>query len=147
MKLVINITVILLLCISCAALRERTAIKECKFSLVSVRPYDFTFSNLKLDFEIKVDNPNSINAVLDKLVYRFYANNTDVFSGTTGRTITIPANKTERFTTTITLDYNTIGQALAEAMKLGSAAYRLSARAYINTLLGEVSYPVEIELN
>ena len=136
-----------MLCTSCAALKERVAIKECRFSLVSVRPYDFTFSNLKLDFEIKVDNPNSVDAVLDKLVYTFYANNTDVFSGTTGKTINIPAKNTERFTTTITLEYNKIGQALAEAMRLGSAAYRISARAYVSTLLGEVSYPVEIELN
>jgi LEA14-like dessication related protein len=147
MKSIINIAVIVLLCMSCAALKERVAIKECKFALVSVRPYDFTFSNLKLDFAIKVDNPNSIDAKLDKLVYTFYANNTDVFAGTTGKSVTIPAKSTEQFTTTITLEYAKVGQALAEAMKLGSAAYRINARAYVSTLLGEISYPVNIELN
>ena len=137
---------IVVLLISCTALQERLAIKECKFALISVRPHTFTFSNLKLDFDIKADNPNSVDAVLDKLVYTFYANNTDVFSGTTGETVNIKAKKSEQFTTTITLEYNKIGQALAEAMKLGSAAYRIDARAYISTILGEISYPVSIEL-
>jgi LEA14-like dessication related protein len=132
--------------ISCTALQERAAIKECKFRLVSVRAYDFTFSNMKLDFSIRVDNPNSIDAVLDKLVYTFYVNDLDVFSGTTGKTINIPAKKSIDFPTTITLEYSQIGQALAEAMKLKKAAYRMEARAYVSTILGDVSYPVNIAL-
>jgi LEA14-like dessication related protein len=132
--------------LSCAALQERLAIKECKFALVSVKPHSFTFSNLKVDFDIKVSNPNDIDAVLDKFVYTFFANNTDVFSGTTGKTVNVKAKKSENFTTTISLDYSKIGQALAEAMKLGSAAYRIDARAYVSTIIGELSYPVNIEL-
>jgi LEA14-like dessication related protein len=132
--------------LSCAGIKQRLAIKECKFVLVSVRPHTFTFSNLKLDFDIRVDNPNDIDAVLDELVYTFYANNTNVFSGTTGKTVNIKSKKSETFTTTITLEYSKIGQALAEAMKLGAAAYRIDARAYVSTLLGEISYPVSIEL-
>jgi len=132
--------------LSCAGIKQRLAIKECKFVLVSVRPHTFTFSNLKLDFDIRVDNPNDVDAVLDELVYTFYANNTNVFSGTTGKTVNIKSKKSETFTTTITLEYSKIGQALAEAMKLGAAAYRIDARAYVSTLLGEISYPVSIEL-
>jgi LEA14-like dessication related protein len=146
MKRIVLSSIVLALILSCASVKERLAIKECKFALVSVRPHTFTFSDLKLDFDIKVDNPNNVDAVLDKLAYTFYANNTDVFSGTTGKTINIKAKKSEQFTTTITLEYSKIGQALAEAMKLGSAAYRITARAYVSTLLGEISYPVSIEL-
>ena len=147
MKRILVFIVLLSLVLSCASIKERLAIKECRFLLVSVRPHSFTFNNLKLDFDIKVDNPNNVNAVLDKFVYKFYANNTQVFTGTTGETVTVAAKKSEQFTTTITLEYNTIGQALAEAMRLGSAAYRIDARAYISTILGEISYPVSIELN
>lgn len=147
MKRLILFSTTLCLVLSCAALQERLAIKECKFALVSVRPHSFTFSNLKADFDIKVNNPNDIDAVLDKFVYTFFANNTNVFSGTTGKTVNIKAKKSEQFTTTITLDYSSIGQALAEAMKVGSAAYRIDARAYVSTILGEISYPVNIELN
>lgn len=140
---------ILMLCVvlSCASIKERLAIKECKFSLISVKPHTFTFSDLKVDFEIKIDNPNNVDAVLDKFVYEFFTNDMKVFSGTTGNKIEIDAKKSETFTTTITLAYNAIGQALVEAMKLGSAAYRIDARAYVNTLLGEMSYPVSIALD
>jgi LEA14-like dessication related protein len=146
MKRIVLSSITLAMVLSCAGIKQRLAIKECKFALVSVKPHTFTFSNLKLDFDIRVDNPNDVDAVLDKLVYTFYANNTNVFSGTTGKTVNIKSKKSETFTTTITLEYSKIGQALAEAMKLGSAAYRISARAYVSTLLGEISYPVSIEL-
>ena len=138
---------ILVLLLGCTAVQERLAIKECKFAFVSVRPYDFTFSDMKLDFVLKADNPNSVNALLDKLAYKFFVNNTEVFSGTTGQQVSIPAKKSKEIMTTITLQYNQIGLALVEAMKLQSAAYRLNARAYISTALGEISYPVEIALN
>jgi LEA14-like dessication related protein len=147
MKRIFFVIVLLSLFLSCASIKERLAIKECKFSLISVKPYSFTFNNLKLDFDIKVDNPNTVDAVLDKFVYTFFANNSQIFTGTTGNKVEVEAKKSAQFTTTITLEYNAIGQALAEAMRLGSAAYRIDARAYINTILGEISYPVNIELN
>jgi LEA14-like dessication related protein len=147
MKRILVFAYLAVLILSCAGIKERLAIKECKFSLVSVKPHTFTFSNLKVDFDIKVDNPNTVDAVLDKFVYEFFANDIKVFSGATGNMIRIESRKSETFTTTITLEYNAIGQALAEAMKLGSAAYRIDARAYINTLFGEINYPVSIGLD
>jgi LEA14-like dessication related protein len=137
---------IVLTALSCTAVRERLAVKQCKFSLVSVTPYDFTFNNMKVDFKIKSDNPNSVDATIDKLTYTFFVNNTDVFSGTTGKGITIPANNSTNFVTTILLDYTNIGSALVEAIKVKSASYKIQARAYINTIIGEISYPVEITL-
>ncbi|OGC43504.1 hypothetical protein A2Y85_04305 [candidate division WOR-3 bacterium RBG_13_43_14] len=136
----------LILFIACAAIKERLAIKECKFNLLSVNPYDFTFSNLKLDFDIKSTNPNSIDATLDKFSYTFLVNNKDVFTGTTGKGIKIPAGKSENFTTTITLEYSKIGDVLVEALRLKKASYKINAKAYINTPLGEISYPVELNL-
>jgi LEA14-like dessication related protein len=146
MKRILSALVLLYMVLSCTSIRERLAIKECKFRLLSVSPYSFTFSDFKVDFDIKIDNPNDVDAVLDKLTYNFFANNNKVFSGTTGKTVNVKAKKSETFTTTITLEYNTIGQALAEAMKLGSVTYRMDGRAYVNTVLGEISYPVSIEL-
>ncbi len=132
--------------VSCTGVRERLALKECIFSLISVTPYEFTFNSLKLDFELKVDNPNSVDAVLDKLLYTFYANETDLFSGTTGKGIKIPAGKSKKFVTTMTLEYNKVGEALVEAIRLGKADYKITARAYTTTIIGEISYPVEIVL-
>jgi LEA14-like dessication related protein len=145
MKKLILLSLCVLL-ISCTAVKERLAIKECKFSLLSVKPYDFTFNNMKLDFDIKAENPNNVNATLDRLAYTFYANNTDIFQGTTGKGLSIPAGKTNTFTTTVTLEYTKLGQAITEAIRLKTASYKVQATAYINTILGEISYPVTITL-
>ena len=70
-KIPLLISLVILL-VSCSAVQERLAIKECKFELMSVKPYAFTFNNFKLDFNINVDNPNNVDAVLDKLKYTLY---------------------------------------------------------------------------
>lgn len=143
-KIIIICSIILI--VSCSAIKERLAIKECKFTFLSANPYDFTFSDLKVDFTLKVQNPNDIDAVLDRLDYTFYVNQTDVFSGTTGKGLKVPAGKSDNFTTTISLEYTKIGQAVVEALRLKSASYSIKAKAYIKTVIGEISYPVNISL-
>ncbi len=140
-------SLIIVFLLSCTAVQERLAIKECKFSLISVKPYDFTFNDLKLDFDINCNNPNKINAVLDKLKYTLYANDKGLISGSTGKGIKIPAKGANSFVTTITLEYNELGEALLSAIRLGKAEYKVKATAYIQTIIGEISYPIEISLN
>lgn len=144
MKKILSFATIIALALSCSAVRERLAIKECKFSLNSVTAYDFTFSNFKIDFEIKAENPNNVDAMLDKLTYDFCVDETDIFSGTTGQSLQIPAGKSKNFATTITLNYSTIAETLLDAIRFQSAVYKVKARAYIKTIIGEISYPVDI---
>jgi len=132
--------------IGCAAIQERLAIKECKFALFSVTPYDFSFSDLKIDFVINVQNPNSIDAVLDRLEYNFLVNQTGVFSGTTGKGVKIPSGKSAKFTTTVTLEYTKLGSVLVDAIRLKKAAYQVKAKSFIDTPLGAISYPIDIKL-
>jgi LEA14-like dessication related protein len=132
---------------SCAAIQERLAVRECVFDLVSVTPHDFTFNNVTVDFKVKADNPNNVDAVIDKFTYTFIVNSTDVFSGTTGKGITIPQKGTTDFVTSILLDYSKLSQTIIEVLKTQQASYTVKARAYINTILGEISYPVEITLD
>lgn len=143
-KTICLFTIILLL--GCAAIQERLAIKECKFALSSVTPYDFSFSDLKIDFVINVQNPNSIDAVLDRLEYNFLVNQTGVFSGTTGEGLRILSGKSAKFTTTITLEYTKLGAVLVDAIRLKKAAYEVKAKSFIDTPLGAISYPVDIKL-
>ena len=132
--------------VSCIFLKERLAIKRCRFTLESVRGYDFAFASLKLDFNIKGENPNDVDAVIDRITYAFFVNDKDVFSGTTAKKVRIKAKKSTRFTTTITLEYQKIGSVILEAIKTKEARYRLKGKAYISTVFGEISYPVTLSL-
>lgn len=130
--------------ITCAGVQERLALKECTFAFASVRAHDFQFDRMKLDFTIKAENPNHVNALLDRLTYTLYVNEIDVFSGTTGAQVTVPAGKSTNFATTVTLAYAKIGTALIEAIKLEKAKYELKAQAYVATVMGDLTYPVTI---
>lgn len=140
----ICLLLIIVFLLSCTAVQERLAIKECKFSLISVKPYDFTFNNFKLDFKINCDNPNKIDAVLDKLKYTLYADDKGLISGSTGKGVKISAKGSNSFVTTITLEYSKLGETLISAIRLGKVEYRVKATAYIQTIIGEISYPVEM---
>jgi hypothetical protein len=74
-------------------------------------------------------------------------NQTDVFSGTTGKGLKVSAGKSENFTTTVNLEYTKIGQAVVEALRFKTASYRIKAKAYVKTVIGEISYPVDISLS
>jgi LEA14-like dessication related protein len=144
MKKYYLIPFIVIMALSCSFIKERVAIRECKFSLIDVTPYDFSFTDFKIDFNIRSQNPNKIDAKLDKFSYDFFINSKELFSGTTGKGITIPGGKSTDFTTTISLDYNKVGDALVSAIKLGNVSYTIRATAYVSTVIGEISYPVEI---
>lgn len=146
MKKELLLSLIVLPWLACSAIQERLAIKNCKFALDSVEAYDFRFSNMKLDFVIKVDNPNDVDATLDKLIYNFLVNATEVFSGTTGQQVRIPAKKSNSFATTITLEYTKVGQTIVDAIRLKKADYAVNANAHINTPLGEIVQPIHIVL-
>ena len=132
--------------LGCSAIKERLAIKECVFKLISVNAYDFTFSDMKVDFVVNIQNPNKIDAVLDKLDYTFFANTSSLFSGTTGQGVEIQAGKSKSVTTTISLEYTKIGTAIVDAIKMKKATYRVKATSYIHTPIGPLSYPVDIQL-
>ncbi len=145
MRKIILILPGLLFFISCSAVKERLAIRQCKFFFVSVKPYNFTYHNFSLDFTLKGENPNRVDAVLDRFTYTFFINETAIFSGKTGEGLRIPANKSKNFKTTLVLEYNKLGDALIEAIRLKKADYKIKARVYIKTILGDIGYPVEIK--
>lgn len=132
------------LLISCAGVQERLALRECTFVLFGVRVYDFQYDRMQLDFIIEAKNPNQIDAILDKLTGTLYVNGVDIFSGTTGEQVRIPAGKSAKFATTTTVEYIKVGTALIEAMQFEKAQYELKAQAHISTLLGDLTYPVKI---
>ena len=80
------------------------------------------------------------------LKYTLYADESALVSGTTGKGLKVPAKKFNNFVTTITLEYSKLGEVLTSAIRLGNASYKVKATAYIQTLIGEISYPVNITL-
>jgi len=123
---------------------QRIMVKNCKFHLKSVEIESISLSSLSLLFHISIDNPNSIDVVIDRLKYEFFINSLRVFSGTTAKGIKIPPGGSKEHSTIIDLNYKDLGEALWDAIKRGEAKYSLKGRAYVDTPFGSFSYPVEI---
>lgn len=120
-------------------------VKNCKFYLKSVEIEKISLSSLSLLFRIRIDNPNSIDVVIDRLKYDFFINNIKVFSGITVKGIKIPKGSSKEHSTTINLKYKDLGRGLWDAIKRREAKYSLKGRAYIDTPFGSLNYPVEIQ--
>jgi LEA14-like dessication related protein len=134
------------LMLSCSLIRERLAVKECNFSLKQARPYEFTLSDLKLDLVIGIANPNKVDAVLDRFDYQLVVGGENVLSGATGQRTRILAGKTKDLLTTVTINYQSISTAILKALKEGNPTYEMKGRAYIDTPIGSLNYPVTIKL-
>ncbi len=141
-----NILTISILMLSCTFLKERLAVKECTFKMKQVRPYDFTLTDLKLDVTIDISNPNKVDAVLDKLDYTLFVAGENVISGTTNQRIKVLAGKSKDFLTTIGINYQSVSSAIIKAIKEGNPSYQIKGRAYIDTPIGSINYPITITL-
>ncbi|MEO0226110.1 MAG: LEA type 2 family protein [candidate division WOR-3 bacterium] len=141
-----SLLLFLLLITGCSFLKERIAIKECTFKLKQVRPYDFTLTDLKLDLTVNIQNPNKIDAVLDRLDYSLSIAGENVFTGVMGQRQRIPAGKSKDILTTVVLNYQSVSMAIIKAIKEGNPTYSINGRAYIDTPGGSINYPVNISL-
>lgn len=146
MKKAKNALLILVLAISCSFLKERLAVKECNFKLRQARPYDFSLTDLKLDLTINIANPNKVDAVLDKLDYTLFVAGESIVSGATNQKIKVLAGKNKDFVTTVLINYQSISAAILKALKEGSPSYAVKGRAYIDTPIGQINYPITISL-
>lgn len=125
-------------------LAQRVAVKNCKFYLKDVEIKNISLSGISLILRIKIENPNSIDVVIDRLEYSFFINNRKAFSGTTAKGLKIPKGGSRELSTQVDLNYRDLSDALWDAIEKGRADYSLKGRAYIDTPFGSFSYPVEI---
>ena len=99
-----------------------------------------------MDFKlaIRITNPNGVDVVFDKLGFDFLVNENQIFSGLAEKQMTIPNNKSAVLEHTITISYLKVASSIIKAIRDREAKYRLRGKAYFNTPVGELSFPVDI---
>jgi LEA14-like dessication related protein len=132
------------LSLGCSEFAKRIAVKELDFSLkrVSLVEYDMTYMTLNVD--VQADNPNDIDAVIDRLDYSFSVNDKNVANGTTARKVTVKANKSKAISTKMKINYMQLGAAVLEAVKNKTADFRMDGTVYVETPLGAISFPIDL---
>jgi LEA14-like dessication related protein len=129
---------------ACAFLQQRLAVRNCTFKLVEARAGSFTFTDMAVNLNIAVYNPNPIAVAIDKLDLILLINDhrtvKAVFSGQS-----INPQATKNLTTTVTIPYMTAGMAIIEILKKNQPVrYRLDGEIFLNTPIGMVNFPVTI---
>ncbi len=133
---------------ACGVREKRENLKNCEFELENLEVVNFGFSQVDLLVHVGVQNPNPSDVVVDRLEFELFTGDNKVAEGKHSENITVAAGdkgvvKLEVATTPAQLG-TTLMQAL---MSGGGVDYRVEGIVYLDTILGEIPYPINIEGN
>ena len=144
MKKIGIILILLALSFGCTELMKRVAVKELEFNLKRVSLIDYDLSTMTLKIDLDAYNPNDIDAVIDRLDYSFYINEKNAANGTTARKETVKAGKEKTVSTTLRINYLSLGAAILEAVKDKKADFRMEGTVFVETPVGAITFPIEL---
>ncbi|MBN2160195.1 MAG: LEA type 2 family protein [Spirochaetes bacterium] len=133
--------------VSCSAIEQRRAAQHCRFEIADIEVAKFSLSDMSLSLQLKVANPGTKVAVIDKMDLYLYIEDRKtvnvIFSG-----VSVPPGATKTMNALLSVPYSAMGMSLANIAKSnGAIRYRLAGTAYMNTTMGVVKLPVTITKN
>ena len=141
---VVFLAAALLLTTSCAEILQRLALVNCRYSFHDIAPVNVGLTSLELRLAIKIDNPNAVEVILDRLGFDFFINDNQIFQGNMSERLNIASRGSSILEHVISISYLEAGLAIISAVKQGQAAYRLTGNAEFDTPVGPLIFPVDI---
>ena len=137
----------------CATLQKRVALKDCRFSLKGASLKSVDLSGFSMDVLLSVENPNTIDAVLDRFVGSVLLEGVKVadVSNTYGRTIRAGGRATVPITVEVRYSYlKGAANRIVGAIKARRARVGVDGKAYMDfnvPLIGKQSIPYPVRLS
>jgi len=137
----------------CAAVQSALNIENPRYALRDIRPrvdiaIPLSASSIDIDFNLEVENPNSVGLRLDQLDFNLLINDTRVLDSTTRQRLNIPANGTGDVQLRTRIGYQNIRTLWTEIVDIASgrqrAKYELRGNAYYDTPVGKLKFPVTV---
>ena len=140
-----------LLLTSCNTLKNLN-IENPRYSFRDIRPrvdiaLPLSASTIDIDFNIEVDNPNSVALRLDQIDFNLFINDNPVLDSISQQDIRIPANGRGNVALRTRIGYNqvrTLWSELADVVRGQRAHYEIRGDAYYNTPIGRMKFPVTV---
>jgi LEA14-like dessication related protein len=149
-RALIRITIVVVIlagltgCAVMEQIQQRLAIQNCKFRLDNVRAHGFSLTDMEVELDIGVTNPNPISVIIDKLDLLLFINNRETLSANFGGR-TINTNENIILTTSLRIPYLKVGMAIIDIIKRKEKVnYKLEGGVYINSAYGSFRFPVTI---
>lgn len=133
---------------SCGIREKRENLKNCEFELDNVEMANFSFSQVDLIVHVGVMNPNPSDVVVDRLKFDLYTGGNKVANGEQNQNTTIAAGQREVIKLNVSTTASQLGSTLMRALMTGgNVDYRVEGVVFLDTILGEIPYPISLEGN
>lgn len=141
--------ILLVLLAGCSSLLD---LQEPEYSLRSITTtpriaIPLQQSTIDLDFLIEIRNPNDLALTMDRIDLDIFLNNQRVTNTVSSRQVRIPANGIGDARLRTSVDYESVRSMFNEivnAVERGEADYELRGRAWFDTPLGDLSFPITV---
>jgi LEA14-like dessication related protein len=140
------------LCLGCTSLRNLNIVNP-SYSLRSIRPHvaialPLSASSIDLDFDVGVDNPNTVGLRLDRIDFDVLVNDSPLLTQvSTPQAINIPAHGLGNVHLKTRVGYQNIRNIWSQITDLingNRATYQIRGNAYYDTPLGQMRFPVTL---
>ena len=104
-------------------------------------------STIDFDFDLGVDNPNSVSLRLDRVDFDLFANNDRLLSTTSTQGVRIPARGFNAVHLTSRVGYDNIRTIFRDVVAMiqgNRAQYQVNGTAYYDTPAGAMRFPVTV---
>ena len=152
MRRLILLAVTVFLLQGCAAIQSALNIENPRYAIRDIRPrvdiaIPLSASSIDIDFNLEVDNPNSVGLKLDQLDFDLFINDTRVLDSTTRQGLSIPANGIGDVQLRTRIGYQnvrTLWNEIVNVVRGERARYELRGNAYYDTPVGRLKFPVSV---
>jgi LEA14-like dessication related protein len=142
----------LLLSSGCSTLKSALNIENPRYALRDIHPridvaIPLSASSIDIDFDLEVDNPNSVGLRLDQVDFNLFINDSRILDSTSRQNISIPANGMGAVQLRTRIGYSNIRSMWGEITNIirgNRARYELRGNAYYNTPVGRLKFPVSV---
>ena len=136
----------------CSAVQQALNIENPRYAIRDIRPrvdiaIPLSASSIDIDFNLEVDNPNSVGLRLDQLDFDLFINDTRVLDSTSRQEVRVPANGIGNVQLQTRIGYQNVRSLWNEIVDIvrgQRARYELRGNAYYDTPLGRLKFPVTV---
>ena len=136
----------------CSQVASALNIVNPRYSLQNLRPrvniaIPPSASTIDLDFDLGVDNPNSVGIRLDRVDFDVLVNDNHLLNSTSTQRVEIPARGFGAVHLTSRIGYQEIRgifQQVVDLVQGNRARYTMNGTAYYNTPIGTLQFPVTV---
>jgi LEA14-like dessication related protein len=144
-KMAILISIIVIVAVVIVAIfgyqqyQQRAALREIQISISDVKIESVNLTSASLNFTLKVTNPSTQEATLDRTVYTLFINNVSLGTGENQEKVTIPAGGTVFIPQPFMASNSGVAQGAWSFLTEDQVSWRMVGTAYFDTFLGTVS--------